>query len=151
MLTIRLQTQWISIIFYSTSLQLTKLSIVIVYIQIFYYSWIRHASYGVLVVLLGTQIWVFYVIFTACDPLPAFWDPTIVPAVCRSQAYWLSNQYLAIATDFIIFLLPVPVIWDLKIRLRQKCLLLFLFTMGLLYVFPSPGPLLTYLSDKHAM
>ncbi len=93
-------------------------------------------SYSILSVVILSNIWVGYVIFSACTPLAAFWDTSISPATCHPQAYWLSNQYLFITTDFLIFFLPIPVVWRLKIRWSQKLLLLFLFAMGFLYVPP---------------
>ncbi|OAA63522.1 hypothetical protein SPI_03685 [Niveomyces insectorum RCEF 264] len=135
-----LEAQWISILFYTLSLTCSKLSILMLYIQLFYHSWIRPASLGLLAVVALSQIWVLYVIFSACTPLAAFWDPALAAAgpdassssgsSCHPQVYWLSNQYLLIATDFLVFLLPLPVVWTLKVRRRQKILLVFLFALG---------------------
>ncbi len=96
-------------------------------------------SYSILTVVVLSNVWVAYVIFSACTPLEAFWDTTIMPAVCHPMAFWLSNQYLFITTDFLIFLLPIPVVWALKVRMGQKMLLVFLFTMGFLYVYLPPS------------
>jgi hypothetical protein len=126
------KSQWISFVFYALSLGLTKVSILLLYVSIFYHSWVRPASYVIFGILILSHIWAFYTIFSACVPIEAFWDMTIQGAVCQPQAYFLANQYLSIAIDLIMFFLPIPVVYGLKIRWKQKCLLLFLFTLGFL-------------------
>lgn len=128
------EAQLISILFYSLSLTFSKLSILALYLIVFPYSWVRSVSFFLLAVVAASQIWMLYVIFSACTPLQAFWDPSIVGATCHPQAYWLANQYQLIATDFMIFLLPLPVVWRLKVRPGQKILLVFVFAMGFWYV-----------------
>src|SRR3569833_3254605 len=83
---------WISLAFYATSLSLSKLSILLLYITLFYHTWVRRASYAILVVLFLSQVWVYYVIFTACTPLTAFWDTSIVPLDCHSQNYFRASR-----------------------------------------------------------
>ncbi|KAL1894399.1 hypothetical protein Sste5346_005901 [Sporothrix stenoceras] len=124
------EAQLISIFFYSLSLTFSKFSILALYLIVFPYTWVRSVSFFLLAVVAASQIWMLYVIFSACTPLRAFWDMTIVGATCHPQAYWLANQYQLIATDFMIFLLPLPVVWRLKVKPGQKILLVFVFAMG---------------------
>ncbi len=84
--------------------------------------------------------WTLWVVCTACSPLEAYWDANIEPVSCHPQSYWLANNYIHIGTAFLVVLLPIPVVWGLQVRLRQKLLLLCLFAMGFGYVsftFPS--------------
>ncbi|KJR89713.1 uncharacterized protein SPSK_06256 [Sporothrix schenckii 1099-18] len=147
----------ISILFYSLSLTFSKLSMLALYLVVFPYNWVRSVSFILLAVVAVGQTWVLYVIFSACTPLEAFWDPTILGATCHPQVFWLSNQYLMIATDFMIFLLPLPVVWRLKVRPGHKVLLVFVFAMGffvcaisvirITLIIPltnNPGPDFTY-------
>jgi len=129
-----------SIVFYATTLMLTKVSILLLYMNVFYHSWVRPASYVVFGAIIITHVWAYYVIFSACRPIQAFWDPSTPDAVCNPPQYFLANQYLAIATDFIMFFLPLPVVWTLKVRWKQKVLLMSLFALGFLYVSPVPFP-----------
>jgi len=95
--------------------------------------WTRVAAYAVLAVVLLASVWNFYVIFSACSPLQAYWDPALAEgATCHEQAYWLSNSGLLISTDFLVFFLPVPVVWRLNMRTVQKVMVLGLFSMGFL-------------------
>jgi hypothetical protein len=143
------QSQWISIVFYGLSLCFTKISILLLYVNLFSKTWAERCAYAVLAIVVVTNIWQFYVIFSACVPLNAFWDPTVQGATCHSQSYWFANNYLHIATDLLIFILPMPVVWKLQVRMAQKILLLSIFALGFFIVFLSIaritilGPLLS--------
>lgn len=69
-----------------------------------------------------------------CIPIEGLWDPT-VSAVCNAigpdpQFYMASVGN--IVTDFIILLLPLPVVWKLKLRRPQKVVLFVVFGVGFL-------------------
>jgi hypothetical protein len=102
--------------------------------NVFYHSWVRPSSYVVFAEIVISQVWSYCVIFTACRPIEAFWNSRVTDAVCNPPHYFLANQYLAIATDIIMFFLPMPVVWNLKMRWKQKLLLLGLFSLGFLYI-----------------
>lgn len=67
-----------------------------------------------------------------CIPVAAFWDTTI-EGYCpdSTPSRWMSSIG-NIVTDFIILLLPVPVIWRLRIARGQKLALGAVFGLGFL-------------------
>ncbi|KAH8660240.1 hypothetical protein BX600DRAFT_551690 [Xylariales sp. PMI_506] len=78
--------------------------------------------------------WLIALVFVSafpCIPVAAFWDHSI-PGVCRDEAAprWMSGIG-NIITDFIILILPVPVIWKLRLRPSQKWGLAFVFGLGI--------------------
>lgn len=48
----------------------------------------------------------------------------------------LNGFRLAISTDLLIFIVPIPAIWPLKLPRRQKVVLVGIFTIGFLSVYP---------------
>jgi hypothetical protein len=78
------------------------------------------------------NILVVVMVFTACIPLHAFWDFTVAGAYCHAKSIWWANTYLHVITDFMIYLLPMPVILRLRFPTRQKVLLFVLFAFGFL-------------------
>jgi len=130
------------------SLLFTKISILLLYIRILSYQHARYAVYAILaIVILTNGIWTFVTVMTACTPLNAFWDRTIPDAWCRPLVWWYANTGLHIATDVLLYVLPLPVIVNLHIKLRQKIVLYAVFALGFLYVpplVPSSRPSLTY-------
>ena len=66
-----------------------------------------------------------------CTPVQKSWVKT-VPGQCFNTAtFFFVNAGFNIATDIAIMLLPVPVIRSLKLPLRQKIILSFVFAIGM--------------------
>jgi hypothetical protein len=73
---------------------------------------------------------------TMCVPLWRMWDKRGSDGsdyYCHPHTVWWALTYLHIITDFMLFLIPVPVLWSMTLPCRQKAGLLFVFTVGLLY------------------
>jgi hypothetical protein len=69
-------------------------------------------------------------IFT-CHPIPAFWDQTITPDYCiPNLPQWYINAAGNIATDLVIFALPIPVLWKLQLPRGQRLSLVAVFGLG---------------------
>lgn len=117
---------------YELSLWLAQVSILMLYMRIWTYPWVRRLTYLMLATVTAYNIFVFVTIFTYCIPLQAVWDLTITDKYCHSKNIWWANTYLHVATDFMIFCLPMPVIMTLKFPRRQRLILLFLFAFGFL-------------------
>lgn len=68
-----------------------------------------------------------------CRPLAFNWDPTIPGGVCgdRNKAY-ISSGAMNVVTDLMVIALPLPHIWQVRLPLRPKLVVLFMFTMGIL-------------------
>ncbi|KAK4446619.1 hypothetical protein QBC34DRAFT_271425, partial [Podospora aff. communis PSN243] len=122
---------WYTIVWYMLSLLFTKISILLLYIRILSYQHARWAVYIILaIVILANGIWTLATVVTACLPLNAFWDRTIPDAWCRPLVWWYANTGLHIATDVLLYVLPLPVIVNLQIKLRQKMVLYAVFALG---------------------
>lgn len=119
-------------LFYALSLAASKASILLLLAGFFRRSWAAKGAYLLLALVIVTNVWILYVIFTACIPLQAFWDTFIVGTTCHTQAFWKSNDSLNIATNFLTFLLPLPSVWKLQAHWGQKVALLAIFALGFL-------------------
>ena len=127
-----LQTNWLSILFYALAIYLVKLSFIFLYLNIFDHSTrARIALYLVLALVVFATLWNLVIIFTACIPLDAYWDPLKAPkAHCHSPTLYWVNTGLHAATDYLIFAVPLPKIWGMRLPRRQKVLLMGLFSLG---------------------
>ena len=117
--------------FYTMSLAFTKVSILILYMRILVYGWMRIANWVVLGIVMACNIWVFIGTFISCIPLDAAWNP-LVPGKCLGLAFSLGNSVMHVITDFLIFALPLPAILGIKLPRRQKIGLLLVFSLGFL-------------------
>jgi hypothetical protein len=113
-------------------LSLTKVAILLLYIHIFTLMWVRRAGQIILAIVIVTSLWAVAATLTACIPLQAFWDPSIRPSFCQPYQVWWGNTGLHMVTDFLIFLLPLPAVWKLRLPLKQKVILFGVFALGFL-------------------
>lgn len=66
-----------------------------------------------------------------CVPLNAFWDTSITDARCVSQGKsFIADGSLAILTDLIILIIPVPLTWNLNLPFRRKLKIVALLGAG---------------------
>lgn len=69
-----------------------------------------------------------------CVPAAHFWDPSI-PGKCINRVIYLTLASTSLlATDLILYLMPLPVIWKLHMTARRKFQLTFVFILGGLYI-----------------
>lgn len=128
---------WYGILWYALTLAFTKISICMLYFTIFTYEWSRRACWILIAIVIISNLWVVSSVLTACIPLQAFWDISIKGAYCHPQSVWWANTGLNMATDYLIFILPIPVIWSLNLPQRQKMLLVGVFALGFFVCFIS--------------
>ncbi|KAK2760982.1 hypothetical protein FQN53_007824 [Emmonsiellopsis sp. PD_33] len=123
---------YVAQIFYKVVIALSKMSIIFLYLRVFYiekyFRWACYflnflvASYGIAFIL--ATVW-------QCHPLSAFWDHSIPNHHCiNSHAFWLSYAIVNITTDFTMLILPVQQVLRLKLRRRDKFALVLVFTLG---------------------
>ncbi|OHW94173.1 integral membrane protein [Colletotrichum incanum] len=66
-----------------------------------------------------------------CLPISSFWNPrTSNPKCLNQRKIFIADLSLAIITDFIILVLPIPLLWGLRMPLRKKLKILTLLGAG---------------------
>lgn len=74
----------------------------------------------------------FITFFALCRPIEFFWDPTIPGGVCGDRFLpFLLSSVFNLVLDFVIFILPLPVLWGLQLKTRRKLALTVVFGVGL--------------------
>ncbi|KAJ0116987.1 hypothetical protein J7T55_003402 [Diaporthe amygdali] len=125
-----LEASWFTILFYASSLSLSKISVLLLYLRTLTYDWTRKILLGFLVVVIVTSAVNLILDFTACIPLDAFWDFEVQARYCHSNEVYYALTGLQIGTDFLIFLLPLPVVWSIRAPKDQKIVLSIVFSFG---------------------
>lgn len=129
------KTGWWTVFFYGLSLYCSQVSIMLLYIRIWNFPWVRRVAYVLLAGVLVYNLLVMIMVLTACIPLHAWWDIPLQlsgTVYCHKKAIWWANTYLHIIFDFLVYLLPMPVILQVRFPTRQKVLLFVLFAFGFL-------------------
>lgn len=120
-------------LFYGLTMGGTRASIVCLEMQIFKFTrwmkWICRVNLGLI------ACWTIYTViqtFAMCRPFKANWDKSI-PHTCGDElASLLGIVIYGLVLDLIIFITPMPRIWNLQMPLKQKIGLTLLFAIGML-------------------
>jgi hypothetical protein len=100
------------------------------YLRVLTYHNARYAVISIMVITIIANVWTIIIVFTACIPLQAYWDVTIHGAYCHPRSFFWANTALHMTTDFLIFALPLPIIFKLNVPFRRKVILYCLFLFG---------------------
>ncbi|OJJ00107.1 hypothetical protein ASPVEDRAFT_39496 [Aspergillus versicolor CBS 583.65] len=128
----QLKMLWVSVPLYNLTLQLTKISMIILYLRLFPTKVYRRVLMTILVVFVGVTLYMVIGTFLVCVPVHEFWSTQTDHPGCNSRtAVWLVNAGLQITSDFVIVILPMPLLVKLRIPLRQRICLMLIFALGL--------------------
>ncbi|TGO23513.1 hypothetical protein BPAE_0130g00320 [Botrytis paeoniae] len=89
-----------------------------------------------LVIIWIWTIVTFVISCVQCRPLKASWDP-VTPGVCLEPRV-IANFAYAISAETIFFdwlfaLLPIPMLWNIKMSLRLKFSIMIILSLGIVY------------------
>lgn len=70
-----------------------------------------------------------------CVPLQKLWNPTLDGTCVNQEKACGATGIAHIVLDLIILILPLPIIWNMKIDTTRKFLVSLVFTIGILCVF----------------
>lgn len=129
---------------YATSVALPKLSILAMYLRIFVDRPHRIACFLLGTVITATAVAGVVTSLASCRPFEARWNLHLYTSNCIDAVrYWQGMSVPNIATDLVMLVLPMPVIWRLNLAKRQKASLTAVFLLGSWYGLP---PFLSILS-----
>lgn len=144
-----LKLSWISELFFTWSLSLTKLSLCFFYLRLLRNS--NTANYRRLVYFCIAVVAIWALGFTAaiifqCHPIRAAWIINYPGERClHVQAGVIAHATLDISTDITIYILPIPKALSLQLRRRQMHMLVGMFAVGgMLRSLSSRSPCRTY-------
>ena len=145
--------QWflVTSILYGVVICVAKVTILLLYRRVF--SPRRWSIFDLSIVVLIVTMVVFYIIlcFTkifVCTPRSKFYDPEIPGACFSFSAILNASGIFNTITDLQIFLLPVRAVWNLKLRVKKKILVILAFTFGLWYVTSDRILYLSHFSQR---
>ncbi|KMK59318.1 integral membrane protein [Aspergillus fumigatus Z5] len=87
---------------------------------------------GMAFVSLTCALFLLFSIFQ-CNPIHAYWDlaPTYPYKCLNDGAIVFSASVINIFTDFLVTVLPMPLIWNLKLPTRQRIAVISIFSLGI--------------------
>lgn len=121
---------YVAQIFYKLTINLTKASILLLYLRIFIQKWFRICCYTLMAIILSYMVATTASSIWQCTPIRGAWDKSIGPTCISLTHNWYANAGFSIATDVLILLLPMQPIWTSKLPVNQKRALMFVFALG---------------------
>lgn len=136
------QCWWLGQIFYVITCVVAKVSIIITLLRITVdriHAWILYAA-----ISLATAVGLIFLFFTIfqCNPVDHFWHQLSPTGSCVNKNVLIGIAYLysvgAAVTDLTIGLLPVALIWDLRMNSRTKTAIVGILGIGCMFVINLP-------------
>lgn len=116
-----LQTLVANYLIWQAAVCCIQCSIICFYLRLFGRSPLfRNLCYGMLGLCIAWWISSLVVVFASCNPVYLAWDP-MLPGTCIDKEASCTGLGIAhVIFDFFILSLPIPVIWNLQMRLSNK-------------------------------
>ncbi len=123
---------------YKAAINLVKCCILLLYLRLFQVvRWFRFSCWALLTVVTMYCTASILVTVFQCRPLIRAFDKD-TPGTCIDTAkFWFANAGFSIATDVIILMLPMPLVWKLEVPMAQKIALVAVFAVGIFAVITS--------------
>ncbi|KAL8906230.1 MAG: hypothetical protein Q9207_002152 [Kuettlingeria erythrocarpa] len=119
------------IILYITSLAFTKISILLLYRRMFPIRNFHTILWAVGAFVVAFTVANVLSIIFGCKPIKAAFNPFIKgKCINDGEAAILTFAIMTIVTDFVILLLPLPLVWKLRLPKIRKFQLTFIFLLG---------------------
>lgn len=114
------QSIWATRLLYVLGLGFIKLSLLWFYLRLEARRYMQWLVYTVIFIVLGVSISSFFVDTLSCVPTSKFWDST-KSGHCMSSAsqqkFYEINGILVIVMDILIWSVPIPMLWHVRISL----------------------------------
>lgn len=113
-------------------MNMTKMSILMLYLRIFIQRWFRITCYVLLVIITSYMVGAFFASVFQCTPVARAWNKAIPGSCIDITTNWYANAGFSIATDIIILTLPMYPLYKSKMILKRKIALMIVFALGTL-------------------
>lgn len=95
----------------------------------------RITVYIVLFVIIGYSLNAGFSFLYLCSPIKRLWDTSVSGTCVDLNAAYLVSSVLNAVTDVVILLLPIWLLWPLRVRWEQKMVVALALMPGGLYVY----------------
>ncbi|KAF1814661.1 hypothetical protein P152DRAFT_363961, partial [Eremomyces bilateralis CBS 781.70] len=128
---------WLVQLFFIVIMAFVKLSTLALYgrmtvgISIPYYKIVNR---GMILVMIGWGVGFFTATVFGCWPIEMYWKSRSGDECTNEYVRLAVGTIVNIVTDFVVVLMPLPIIWKLQRPMREKIILWILMAVGLIHV-----------------
>lgn len=121
---------WIAQTPYKIVVSLNKISVVIFSKRIFTAKNFQIACWIILSILIGWGLGGLGATVFQCIPAEGSWNPNVNANCINKDAFWIAFATGNAITDAMVLILPLPMVFKLQLKLRDKLLLSGVFLLG---------------------
>ncbi|KAL8754929.1 MAG: hypothetical protein Q9199_003991 [Rusavskia elegans] len=114
---------------YIPAVGLPKISILLFYLRLNPSRGFRYGTFAVMAITTAYMISAILAQLLQCNLVRKFWTPTIPGTCINTNPLYLSNSIINTVIDFLVLLLPVPMIVRLQVNTRTKLVLAAIFSL----------------------
>ncbi len=134
-------SQWINDadIIYLLSLVGYKMSILVLYLRLFAINkTFRYITWLMMFFVCGYLCSNFWTQIFGCSPRSKYWNMETPGHCINYTKAGLAYGSMNIASDLLIFILPLPMVWRLKLSIKEKIGVSLIFMSGAMYADDYP-------------
>lgn len=133
-----LQSIYSTRILYNLGMSFVKVALLVFYLRLDPRRPMRLGLYIFTAILVVFNMASFFIVVFSCNPPAMFWGDVVPGGKCMTPESQLTfynvNGILNIIIDLIIYLVPIPMVWAIRMPLKQKVGVVGIFALGLLSV-----------------
>lgn len=136
---------YVDLLLYSFAIPLPKVVLLLFYIRLFPTPRFKLAVYAVASFIIAWCPAIFFTDMFQCSPVAFAWDKSIKGGRCINMLAFI--RYIAVPivlSDLAVLILPLPMIWQLHMTIRQKLALSGVFLLGSLGLIASIARMVVY-------
>lgn len=112
-----------------------RLALLLMYLRIFGVNRpFRYATWAVMSFIIGYLSCNLITLLFGCTPIAKYWKASepghCITLIKADYAYGSMN----VGSDILLFLLPLPMVWQLQLSFKEKLGLVLVFMSGIMYV-----------------
>ena len=116
---------------YDTGLTVIKMSVLLFYVRIFLIVQVYRVIFWIVAFLIiSCGIAMDFSALFSCIPIRKAWDLTLPGHCLPSNKVYLGIAILNIVIDFMLLVLPIPMLWSLHMKISSKIGLVTVFSAG---------------------
>lgn len=133
-LTIAIQGQYIIILIYVFSISMPKVALLTFYHRVFMTKTFRRVVLATIGIIVAGMLSLLVSFALLCKPLEHIWKPQVKGKCLNFHQMVVTCNYMNLIVNIWVFILPIPLIQQLKVSNSRKLALCSIFLVGLLYV-----------------
>ena len=126
------QYLYANIVVYNLAMNIIKVSFLLQYRRLFHGDWTQRICFWLIIYVIIWAVVQDLILGMACLPLSII-IPSTASWCLPTLPIWFFSSGMSIATDLIIFCIPLPTVLSLHIPKKQKILIFGIFCLGFLY------------------